>query len=479
MWVTSASTAAGLRPRRPELDVAAVDIDHVGMHGSRLPRTPRGDPRRARPAGALQRLQRSRRQLSHSLWRLRRTRSAGSRGLQRSVRALRADGGREADRHASDQEPGGGERGAPDARDGDPPVLVIALNDAIADGRDVSWIWDIDLEPILPHVAHVVVSGERSPSSGFGSSTGVCRKRGSRSSRAWAALDRGWSWSKPAPSSSSSHVHRDARAPRRPRRARPRPPVLDQESPARIRIGHLYPEYLNIYADRGNIAVLARAPPSEGTSPHVEPIGLGGTRSWTGSRPPLRRRWPGSRAVPRRPDLAAKGDAIREAVAGGGAPRRLRRLPAPRAGLPRARRLLHCPEPGSSRTRPSPDTRMIGDVLLECEVTPGCNTRSRVSRTKPGAPVLDPGAALGRVVHGFGNDGASGFEGCRVECAVGTYLHGPLPPEPLARGLAPRGRRSHTPAGRRASHPRTAPGRARGEAFGCPRAAHAPAEGRG
>jgi CobQ-like glutamine amidotransferase family enzyme len=25
-----------------------------------------------------------------------------------------------------------------------------------------------------------------------------------------------------------------------------------------IRVGHLYPEYLNIYADRGNIAVLAR-----------------------------------------------------------------------------------------------------------------------------------------------------------------------------------------------------------------------------
>ena len=26
----------------------------------------------------------------------------------------------------------------------------------------------------------------------------------------------------------------------------------------RIRLGHLYPDYLNIYADRGNIAVLAQ-----------------------------------------------------------------------------------------------------------------------------------------------------------------------------------------------------------------------------
>jgi len=30
-----------------------------------------------------------------------------------------------------------------------PSVAVIALNDAIADGRDVSWIWDVDFEPLL------------------------------------------------------------------------------------------------------------------------------------------------------------------------------------------------------------------------------------------------------------------------------------------------------------------------------------------
>jgi CobQ-like glutamine amidotransferase family enzyme len=32
------------------------------------------------------------------------------------------------------------------------------------------------------------------------------------------------------------------------------------------------------------------------------------------------------------------------------------------------------------------------------------------------------------VVAGYGNDGTSGYEGCRVERAVGTYLHGPLLP---------------------------------------------------
>ena len=43
--------------------------------------------------------------------------------------------------------------------------------------------------------------------------------------------------------------------------------------------------------------------------------------------------------------------------------------------------------------------------------------------------MLDEGAEpLGRVVHGFGNDGRSGFEGCRLGRAIGTYLHGPLLP---------------------------------------------------
>ena len=44
---------------------------------------------------------------------------------------------------------------------GAPPVLLLALNDAIADGKDVSWIWDIDLEPLLARAERVVVSGDR------------------------------------------------------------------------------------------------------------------------------------------------------------------------------------------------------------------------------------------------------------------------------------------------------------------------------
>jgi UDP-N-acetylmuramyl tripeptide synthase len=39
--------------------------------------------------------------------------------------------------------------------------LFIALNDGIADGRDVSWIWDADFELLAGHVGRVVCSGTR------------------------------------------------------------------------------------------------------------------------------------------------------------------------------------------------------------------------------------------------------------------------------------------------------------------------------
>ena len=45
---------------------------------------------------------------------------------------------------------------------GVPPVLLVALNDGIADGRDVSWIWDVDFEPLFEHgLERLVASGER------------------------------------------------------------------------------------------------------------------------------------------------------------------------------------------------------------------------------------------------------------------------------------------------------------------------------
>ena len=69
---------------------------------------------------------------------------------------------------------------------------------------------------------------------------------------------------------------------------------------------------------------------------------------------------------------------------------------------------------------------VIGDVLLDCawagQTLAGFENHA-------GRTLLDDGAEpLGRVVSGFGNDGKSGFEGCRAGRVYGTYLHGPLLP---------------------------------------------------
>jgi UDP-N-acetylmuramyl tripeptide synthase len=44
---------------------------------------------------------------------------------------------------------------------GPPRLAVIALNDDIADGRDVSWIWDVDFEPLLEGLETLVATGAR------------------------------------------------------------------------------------------------------------------------------------------------------------------------------------------------------------------------------------------------------------------------------------------------------------------------------
>src|SRR5262249_49485193 len=68
-------------------------------------------------------------------------------------------------------------------------------------------------------------------------------------------------------------VHRDAApAPHRP--PAPARRRLLGGGGMNVRVGHLYPDYLNIYADRGNIAVLTRRARARGHELTVVPIGL-------------------------------------------------------------------------------------------------------------------------------------------------------------------------------------------------------------
>jgi CobQ-like glutamine amidotransferase family enzyme len=196
----------------------------------------------------------------------------------------------------------------------------------------------------------------------------------------------------------------------------------------KIVVGHLYPDYLNIYADRGNIAVLARRAATRGHELDVRALGAGeqivpGVHDlfYVGGGQDREQALIA-------PDFAAKGERLRESVAGGaavlavcGGYQLLGAFYRDRLGneLPGAGLLpLHTL---------AGERRMIGDVLLECAWAGGRTLAGFENHA--GRTLLEDGAEpLGRVVAGFGNDGESGDEGCRAGRVIGTYLHGPLLP---------------------------------------------------
>jgi lipid II isoglutaminyl synthase (glutamine-hydrolysing) len=78
-----------------------------------------------------------------------------------------------------------------------------------------------------------------------------------------------------------------------------------------------------------------------------------------------------------------------------------------------------------------PGPRLIGNVAIEVKLDERSGPQvlagfeNHGGRTRLGARQ----AALGEVLKGHGNDGRSGFEGARSGNVIGTYLHGPLLPK--------------------------------------------------
>jgi hypothetical protein len=198
----------------------------------------------------------------------------------------------------------------------------------------------------------------------------------------------------------------------------------------RVSVGHLYPEYLNIYADRGNIAVLTRRAAARGHELVVEPISVG-TALVPGAHDLLYVGGGQDREQAMiAPDLASRRVGLRAAVDEGTA------LLAVCGGYQLLGRGYRGRD-GSwmegvglfPHETVAGETRMIGDVLLESALPEAPARTIAGFENHAGRTLLDTGASpLGRVVAGHGNDGTSGFEGARVERAIGTYLHGPLLP---------------------------------------------------
>jgi len=200
----------------------------------------------------------------------------------------------------------------------------------------------------------------------------------------------------------------------------------------RLRVCALYPELMNIYADRGNLLMLERRCRWRG-------IGFELRRSTLGERldaeaAELFYIGGGQDRDQKRcaHDLAElKADALRQAVAGGAL------LVAVCGGYQLLGHSYELPGetlPGlgliDARTVREPGPRLIGNVAIEVELEPGRRRVLAGFENHGGRTYLGPGTRpLGRVLRGHGNNGRDGGEGARADGVIGTYLHGPLLPK--------------------------------------------------
>ncbi len=198
-----------------------------------------------------------------------------------------------------------------------------------------------------------------------------------------------------------------------------------------LRLLALYPDQMNIYADRGNILFLQRrcewrgidfsygsAGPRESVDPGAcDLLYLGGGQDRD------QRVVAADMVATKRDALAAAvGDgAVMLAVCGGyqllGHSYQLGDERLPGLGL------------ADLETVREPGSRLIGNVAIEVDLGGGTQIVAGFEN-HGGRTFLGPGATpLGRVLKGFGNNGRDGFEGVRLDNLIGTYLHGPLLPK--------------------------------------------------
>jgi lipid II isoglutaminyl synthase (glutamine-hydrolysing) len=201
---------------------------------------------------------------------------------------------------------------------------------------------------------------------------------------------------------------------------------------ATLRVCALYPDLMNIYADRGNLLLLERRCAWRGVGFEVTAAGLGDRIDpeahdlfYLGGGQDRDQRLCAYDLVETKRDAlhaAADRGALVLGVCGGfqllGHSYELGDEEIPGVGLADLRTV-----------RAEGGERLIGNVAIEVDLdgTPRvlAGFENHGGRTYLG----DGEQPLGRVLKGHGNDGSSGSEGVRRGSVIGTYLHGPLLPK--------------------------------------------------
>jgi hypothetical protein len=199
----------------------------------------------------------------------------------------------------------------------------------------------------------------------------------------------------------------------------------------KLRVMSLYPELMNIYADRGNIAVLRARCEWRGigfehdgvtVGDALDPAGadlfyMGGGQDRDQAAVAV------DMAETKRDALHAAADrgAVVLGVCGGyqllGESYEMGDQTLPGVGLV------------DLKTVREPGDRLIGNCAIEADLGTGPRTIAGFENHGGRTYLGDGAEPLGRVLNGHGNNGKDGYEGVRRGNVIGTYLHGPLLPK--------------------------------------------------
>ena len=359
------------------------------------------------------------------------------------------------------------------AQDAGPKAVAFFVNDKEGDGRDVSWIWDIDFEELASQRDCIVfVGGERrndlqvrlkyagvdarliggvdevfaALSAGVGlpadagvyaianyTALPVVHAALNEAARRAAAGEGGSREDAPA---SGDRVAASAPAAAAPTptavdgaTSASAPAIADEQDPTLV-IAHMFPDLLNLYGDGGNVRALEQRCRWRGIPVEVRRVEHGQTIDlsevdlvFLGGGPDREQKLASSQLMRMRDDIArfVEEDGALLAICGGyqilGKTWLLGEEEVEGLGVLD----IETHRPGTSADR------LIGNVVLDSTVAsrPVVGYENHAGRTYLSAGMK----ALGSVRAGKGNNGEDGVDGALHRNVVATYLHGPLLPK--------------------------------------------------
>lgn len=197
-----------------------------------------------------------------------------------------------------------------------------------------------------------------------------------------------------------------------------------------IRIGHVCPEYLNLYGDGGNLLVMRKRCEWRGMRAQVVEFKAGSEMRLDDVDILLIGGGSDRDQKVVASYLCDNGDEIKRYVEDGGC------LLAVCGGYQLLGKSYEAADGtvidgigAVDMVTVKGDGRLIGNIAIDCSDT--ISVPQVVGfENHAGRTILGDGVQpLGRVVSGYGNDGNSGYEGCLYRNVIGTYLHGPLLPK--------------------------------------------------